>query len=294
MTLRSRPSRPQPTVLRAAFALSLICAWVLAAAGQPAPRHRNPLARQRGAAPAAPSPRQWLLTHARLPGPVGGPKAVRALRTFEAWIPARGRPDPVNRAQVLFLDSVELETPLTRKGRALNRRQAAAAARQLDLLRRRVRAAWHGRQDDGRLVIVGSRVQSAQTLLNRFDWRRLGDGSFLGRPCRRFAFSPRPGLRIGNRTARVLAAMAGTVCADPATGLVYQVHFHNQEPVRFGWGLLGDFRGIRGSFRLQRLDGHWTWGQIVVRLQGRELWFDKSGTLIKRYQLAPTGTLAAR
>jgi hypothetical protein len=187
---------------------------------------------------------------------------------------------------VQYFDGVELEAPLTRHGRALNPRQAAAVTRQLANIRRLIRAAWRGPQDDGRLLIVSGHVLRAAALLRRFHWRSLGASAYLGHPCRRFAFTPRRHLRISNRTERVFAAMSGTLCVDPISGLVFHVRFHNQSPVRFGWGILGDFQGIRGAFRLQRLDGQWTWERIVVHLQGRELWLNKSGTLVKQYGLA--------
>ena len=238
-------------------------------------------------APPAPSSADWLIVHARLPGPLRlGRNLGSSLRVTETWTPAHGGTDAADSAQVLFFDSVELEAPVTRHGRVLNPHQAAAVNRRLATIRRLIHAAWRGPQDDGRLLIVSGHVLRAATLLRRFHWHALGAAVYLGHPCRRFAFTPRRHLRISNRTARVMAAMAGTLCADPVTGLVLRVRFHNQSPVRFGWGILGDFRGIRGSFRLQRLDGRWTWGRTVVHLQGREFWLNKSGTFVKRYLLA--------
>ncbi len=244
------------------------------------------------AAPA-PSSARWLIAHARLPGPLRSGRTLSpSLRVTETWTPAHGGADPADRAQVLFFDSVELEAPLTRHGRLLNLHQAAAVNRQLAKIRRLIHAAWRGPQDDGRLLIVSGHVLSAAALLRRFHWRSLGTAAYHGHPCRRFAFTPRRHLRISSRTARVMAAMAGTLCADPVTGLVFRVRFHNQSPVRFGWGILGDFRGIRGAFSLQHLDGRWTWARTVVHLQGRELWLNKSGTLVKRYRLSRGPRLA--
>lgn len=244
-------------------------------------------------AASAPSSAGWLIAHARLPGPLrSGSTPGPSLRVTETWTPAHGGADPADRAHVLFFDSVELEAPLTRHGRLLNLHQAAAVNRQLAKIRRRIHAAWRGPQDDGRLLVVSGHVLRAAALLRRFHWRSLGAAAYLGHPCRRFAFTPRRHLRISSRIARVMAAMAGTLCADPVTGLVVRVRFHNQSPVRFGWGILGDFHGIRGAFSLQRLEGRWTWGRTVVHLQGRELWLNKSGTLVKRYRLSQGPRLA--
>lgn len=226
----------------------------------------------------------WLLAHVRLAAGPGARPATR-MHLTETWTSARGRADPTDRAQVLFLDSVELEVPMTRQGHLLSRRQAEKVSRRLARVRTLVRQAWRGPRDNGRLVIVDNQVLRLGALVARFDWRSLGSGNYRGVPCRRFAFAPRPGVRATSRVEQVMAAMAGAVCVEPTSGLVLEVHYHNQEPVKFGWGLLGDFRGISGSFTAQRAGTVWTWGRTVVHLRGRELWFSKSGTLVKQYRL---------
>lgn len=210
----------------------------------------------------------------------------------EVWIPARGSADPVDRAQVEFLDSVELEVPVTRDGHLLNRHQAEKASHRLQRLRALVRQAWRGPRDNGRLAIVDNQVVRLGTLIQRFAWRPLGTASYLGVPCRRFAFAPRLGMRATSRVEEVMAAMAGEICVEPKSGVVLEIHYHNQEPVKFGWGLLGDFHGISGSFLAQPAGSTWTWERTVVQLRGRELWFSKSGKLIKSYRLRPHPGLA--
>ncbi|MGH9490535.1 MAG: hypothetical protein ACRD2F_02985 [Terriglobales bacterium] len=236
------------------------------------------------------SPEAWLVAHLRLAGPPSG--ASGRFQVDQTWTPARGGSDPVDLARVTFFDSVELEVPITRHGRPLSRRRARAATRHLRRMQARVRVAWRGPRDDGRLVVVDNRVMRIDALIQRFDWRALGMGSYLGQACRRFAFAPRPGMVIAGRAKRVMAAMGGQICVDPDSGLLLEVQFHNQEPVKFGLGVLGDFHAIRGSFALQRAGGAWTWGRTVIHLRGRELWFDKSGTMVKQY-LPPSAYSAA-
>lgn len=230
----------------------------------------------------------WLLSHAHVAAsPVGVPPAPMSLA--QTWTPARGHADPVDRAQVEFLDSVEIEVPVSRGGLPLTARQAAKVNRRLERLRELVRQAWRGPQDDGRLVIVNNQVMRLQTLLDRFYWRPAGASAYLGTPCLRFAFAPRPSAPAANRAEQVMGAMAGDACVAAESGLVLEVHFHNQEPVKFGWGLLGDFHAISGAFTLRRTGTSWVWGRIIVHLHGRELWFNKSGTMVKFYRLGSPG-----
>lgn len=268
-----------------------LCCWVILPALVP-PRQRDgpntdrpaPSAALTRAEAAALRP-EFVLDHLRL---FAHPEVLGSARmqAVEVWTPAHdpgGRTE--DRSRIFYYKTVELEQPTTESGRPISAREAAKLRREIQQSEANIDASWRGSASSGRLVQIDGEIVDIGTLLRRFDWRPIGVGEYLSRPCVEFHFSPREGAAAGSRAERIMAVMAGNLWIDPMSGQVLKVTFANRGAVRFGFGLLASFSNIQGSFEMQPLGDGWVWGETVVQMHGRELWFDKSGTLVKHYLL---------
>lgn len=228
---------------------------------------------------------EFVLDHLRLVAHADVLGSAR-MQAVEVWTPAHdpgGRTE--DRSRILYYKTVELELPATENGRPVSAHEAAKLRRDIQQSETDIDASWRGSASSGRLVQIDGQIVDIGTLLRRFDWRPVGVATYLNRPCVEFHFSPRQGAASGSRAERIMAAMAGDLWIDPESGQVLKVTFANRRAVRFGLGLLASFSNIQGSFEMQPFGDGWVWGETVVQLHGRELWFDKSGLLVKHYLL---------
>lgn len=226
---------------------------------------------------------QFLLENLRL---LATPQALDGaqMTAVEDWRPAHGV-TVEDRSRILFYKTVELELPLTEDGRPISARDLAKARRAVQRAEAGVDAQWNPAETSGRLIQIDGQIVDVGPLLRRFEWRPIGTCEYMSHACVEYQFTPRPGVTVESRAERIMAAMAGRLRLDPFSGQVLQVSFHNVRPVRFGLGLLASFSQIEGEFEMQPAGPGWVWKDTVVHLHGRELWFDKSGTLDKQYLL---------
>jgi hypothetical protein len=205
------------------------------------------------------------------------------LRSTEIWRAPDGSLREKELANVFFYKSVELEMPFEHNGRPLGRWQRSRENSEVRHLEEQIDQRWTGPQDNGKLVSFADEVWSTRDLLRNFQWSSEGSGDVHGHPATIFRYRPRPGIRPSNRVEHALARMYGRAWLDSQTGQVYRVEFHNQAPLKFGWGLLANFSSINGSFEMQPMGAVWVRGHTEVQLEGRELWNSLTGTVTKDY-----------
>ncbi len=195
-----------------------------------------------------------------------------------------GSADPlVSEANIYIYKSVELEQEYIDDGHKVGPREHRELARDLARVRNRINRLWRGPQSNGRLLNIDWHIWTVGQVCRRFNWRWLGNARWRGHVAAIFSFAPKPRQRTHSRIGHFLAAMAGRVWLDPASGQVMQVRFHNLRPVRYGWGLLAIFHRVRGVFTLRRLPGGWFYHHLSLQLDRRELWRHWRGRIEKFY-----------
>jgi len=93
------------------------------------------------------------------------------------------------------------------------------------------------------------------------------------------SFYPAPSFSPDSMSARVLAAMSGTMMVDEQAMRLKKLAGHLDHDVTFGWGLLGRINA-GGTFNIEREDvgyGSWQITQTHVHISGHALFFKTIG-----------------
>ncbi|MGA7522359.1 MAG: hypothetical protein WBW84_07740 [Acidobacteriaceae bacterium] len=93
------------------------------------------------------------------------------------------------------------------------------------------------------------------------------------------SFHPNPDFSPGSMSAKVLAAMSGTMVVDEKAMRLRSLRGRLDQPVEFAWGLLGHLNA-GGTFRIEREDvgdGSWQITQMHVHISGHALFFKTIG-----------------
>lgn len=229
---------------------------------------------------------EFVLEHLKL---FASPAVLGAvhMQAVETWTPVRNPgAAKTDHSRIFYYKTVELELPVTDGGVPLSSHALAKQQRAIARAEADINQAWQGASSEGRLIQIDDQIVDIGSLLRDFTWTPVGRSEYLGHACVEFRFAPRLGIHPDSHAERVMATMVGNLWLDPESGQIYKATFHNREAVKFGLGLLASFSFIQGSFEMQPVAGGWVWGRTTVQMRGRELWFDKSGTLVKSYTLA--------
>ncbi|MGA8529562.1 MAG: hypothetical protein WB622_07605 [Acidobacteriaceae bacterium] len=92
-------------------------------------------------------------------------------------------------------------------------------------------------------------------------------------------FRPNPNFSAGSMSAKVLAAMSGTMTVDEKAMRLRSLRGRLDNPVEFAWGLLGHL-DAGGTFAIDRSDvgdGSWQITQMHVHISGHALFFKTIG-----------------
>ncbi len=109
------------------------------------------------------------------------------------------------------------------------------------------------------------------------------------------SFHPAPSFSPDSMSARVLAAMSGTMVVDERSMRLKKLAGHLDHDVTFGWGLLGRINA-GGTFNIERQDvgyGSWQITQTHVHISGHALFFktigDQEDEITSDYHRTPEG-----
>ena len=109
------------------------------------------------------------------------------------------------------------------------------------------------------------------------------------------SFNPAPSFSPDSMSAKVLAAMAGTMVVDEQQMRLKRLSGHLSKDVNFGWGLLGHI-DAGGTFEIVRQDvgfGSWQIIQTHVHISGHALFFksigDQEDEITSDYHRTPDG-----
>ncbi len=236
------------------------------------------------AAPPESEPQDWnqIVAKATL---ASDPNALNTvhLQAKEWWQKSNGAVSDRETSRVMFYKSVELEVTVSKDGEPVSAYKRFMEQHDLAQAQKRIDKRWKGPMDDGRLVRIADSIVSLPKLLQHYQWQHLGADNVEGQPCQVFRFSARPGDPANSRMVHLMQLMQGRLWMDPQSGQILKVTFHNNQPVKIGFGMLANFDHISGTFTMQRSGNAWVWGKTVIHLSGRELWHTKNGTLVKTY-----------
>lgn len=110
------------------------------------------------------------------------------------------------------------------------------------------------------------------------------------------SFHPDPNFSPPSMSARVLAAMSGNIVVNEHQMRLKLIDGHLDQPVTFGWGLLGRINA-GGTFRVVRDEispGEWQITQTHVHISGHALFFktigDQEDEITSEYHRVPDNT----
>ncbi|MFQ5876837.1 MAG: hypothetical protein ACE5JH_03950 [Acidobacteriota bacterium] len=187
--------------------------------------------------------------------------------------------------------TIEVHEITFRDGRRYERRLSFDADRDADgfAIMRQEESRFLRSQDpsEGALKRAKESPLRAERLLQCFRLRPIGVEALDGNPSLKVQFEPIPGCLTGGRAARLLQRVSGMIWLDERTADIRRLEGRLQQPVSFGFGILGRVDSFEIDFdRMSVALGVWSMVRATYRARGRLFLFRSFDVTSTRFRSA--------